>query len=132
MSKLLMVRCLEGRSSRFGVGSFVCTKPFDRLPAATEYRATFFPGAIPFTQTMHMENNPSAQLKNILEQFIDSIAEDGILHASISITGPVSFFQPALPRQVISAGDNMYVVQQYQPATKIPADIMLRHDDSSS
>lgn len=81
---------------------------------------------------MHMENNPSAQLKTILEQFIDSIAEDGILHASISITGPVSLFQSGIQRQVISAGDKMYVVQHYQPATKIPADIMLRHDDSEA
>lgn len=79
---------------------------------------------------MHMEHNPSAQLKKLLEQFIDSLEEDGITHVSISITGPADLFVPDVPREVISAGDKMYVMQQYQPETKIAADIMLRHDDS--
>ncbi len=79
---------------------------------------------------MLMENNPSTQLMSLLEDFINSIAEDGILHASISITGPVSLFHNGIPREVIPAGDKMYVVQHLQPDTKIPADIMLRHDDS--
>lgn len=78
---------------------------------------------------MHMENNPATQLKIILEEFIDSLAEDGITHASISISGPVHLFQPDHSRQVIPAGDKMYVVQHYHPHAKIPADIMLRHDD---
>lgn len=85
-----------------------------------------------FTQIMQMELDPSAQLQNILEQFIESLIHDGITHVAISITGPVNLFQSEIPREVITAGEKMYVVQHYQPDTKIPADIMLRHDDHSS
>ena len=85
-----------------------------------------------FTQIMHMELDPSAQLQIILEQFIESLAEDGITHVAISISGPTNLFQPHRPREVITAGEKMYVIQHYQPEGKIPADIMLRHDDASS
>lgn len=85
-----------------------------------------------FTQIMHMETDPSTQLKIYLEQFIERLAEDGITHVAISITGPVTLFQSQLRREVITAGENMYVIQHYQPGTAIPADIMLRHDDAPS
>ncbi|WP_341836382.1 hypothetical protein WJU16_00585 [Chitinophaga pollutisoli] len=79
-----------------------------------------------------METDPSTQLKIYLEEFIGRLAEDGITHVAISITGPLTLFQSQLPREVIAAGESMYVIQHYQPGTIIPADIMLRHDDAPS